>query len=50
MKAARLRFFITSKHTQEQIRSTVEIVAAELSGIAKRQSLVERATLAVVAR
>jgi 8-amino-7-oxononanoate synthase len=50
MKAARVRFFITSKHTQEQIRSTVEIVAAELSGIAKRQSLVERATLAVVAR
>jgi 8-amino-7-oxononanoate synthase len=50
MKAARLRFFITSEHTQEQIRSTVEIVAAELSGIAKRQSLVERATLAVVAR
>jgi len=50
MKAARLRFFITSEHTQEQIRSTVEIVAAELSGIAKRQSLVERATLAVVGR
>jgi 8-amino-7-oxononanoate synthase len=50
MKAARVRFFITSKHTQEQIRSTVEIVAVELSGIAKRQSLVERATLAVVAR
>jgi 8-amino-7-oxononanoate synthase len=50
MKAARLRFFITSKHTQEQIRSTVAIVAEELAGIAKRQSLVERATLAVVAR
>ncbi len=50
MKAARVRFFITSEHTQEQIRSTVEIVAAELSGIAKRQSLVERATLAVVGR
>lgn len=50
MKAARLRFFITSEHTQEQIRSTVEIVAAELAGIAKRQSLVERATLAVVGR
>jgi 7-keto-8-aminopelargonate synthetase-like enzyme len=50
MKAARLRFFITSKHTKEQIRSTVEIIAVELAGIAKRQSLVERATLAVVAR
>ena len=50
MKAARIRFFITSKHTQEQIRSTVKIVAEELVNIAKRQSLVERATLAVVAR
>jgi 7-keto-8-aminopelargonate synthetase-like enzyme len=50
MKAARLRFFISSHHTQEQIRSTVAITAEELAGIAKRQSLVERATLAVVAR
>jgi 7-keto-8-aminopelargonate synthetase-like enzyme len=50
MKAARIRFFITSKHTQEQIRSTVKIVAEEMANIAKRQSLVERATLAVVAR
>lgn len=50
MKAARLRFFITSKHTQDQIRSTVAIVAEELAAIAKRQSLVERATLAVVGR
>jgi 8-amino-7-oxononanoate synthase len=50
MKAARIRFFITSKHTQDQIRTTVKIVADELKNIAKRQSLVERATLAVVAR
>jgi 8-amino-7-oxononanoate synthase len=50
MKAARIRFFITSKHTAEQIRSTVKIVAEELPNIAKRQSLMERATLAVVAR
>jgi 8-amino-7-oxononanoate synthase len=50
MKAARVRFFINSRHTPEQIRSTVAIVAEELAGIAKRQSLVERATLAVVAR
>ena len=50
MKAARIRFFITSKHTPEQIRSTVKIVAEELANIAKRQSLMERATLAVVAR
>jgi len=50
MKAARIRFFITSKHTPEQIRSTVRIVAEELRNVAKRQSLMERATLAVVAR
>jgi 7-keto-8-aminopelargonate synthetase-like enzyme len=50
MKAARIRFFITSRHTHEQIRTTVKIVAEELANIAKRQSLVERATLAVVAR
>jgi len=49
MKAARLRFFITATHTPEQIRATVKLVAAELANIAKRQSLVERATLAVVA-
>jgi 8-amino-7-oxononanoate synthase len=49
MKAARLRFFITAKHTPEQIRGTVKLVAAELANIAKRQSLMERATLAVVA-
>ena len=50
MKAARIRFFMTSKHTPEQIRLTVKIVAEELANIAKRQSLMERATLAVVAR
>jgi len=50
MKAARIRFFITSRHTREQISSTVKIVAEELSSIAKRQSLMERATLAVAVR
>jgi 8-amino-7-oxononanoate synthase len=50
MKAARIRFFMTSRHTPEQIRTTIKIVAEELANIAKRQSLVERATLAVVAR
>jgi 8-amino-7-oxononanoate synthase len=50
MKAARIRFFITSRHTREQISSTVKIVAEELANIAKRQSLMERATLAVAAR
>ena len=50
MKAARLRFFITSEHTPEQIRRTVQTVAEELVNVAKRQSLVERASLAVVVR
>jgi len=33
-KAARLRFFITSLHTEQQIRETVETVAEELGKIA----------------
>ena len=32
-KAARLRFFITSLHTEEQIRYTVEALAEELEKI-----------------
>jgi hypothetical protein len=32
-RAARLRFFITSNHTDEQIRTTVEAVAQELGKI-----------------
>ena len=32
-KAARLRFFITSKHTEEQIRYTVDMMAEELEKI-----------------
>jgi len=31
-KAARLRFFITSAHTEEQIRYTVNAVSEELNG------------------
>jgi len=50
MKAARLRFFITSKHTPDQIRNTVKIVAEEVVNVVKRQSLIERASVAVVAR
>ncbi len=50
MKAARIRFFITSKHTQEQMRTAIRIVAEESANVAKRQSLMERAALAVVAR
>jgi 7-keto-8-aminopelargonate synthetase-like enzyme len=50
MKAARIRFFITSRHTQDQIRDTIKIVTEELANVARRQSLMERATLAVVAR
>ena len=50
MKAARIRFFITSRHTQDQIRDTIKIVTEEMANVARRQSLMERATLAVVAR
>jgi 7-keto-8-aminopelargonate synthetase-like enzyme len=49
MKAARLRFFITSKHTPEQIRRTVRLTAEKLTTIAKKQSMLERAALAVAA-
>ena len=34
MKSARLRFFITSEHSQEQLKSTLEIVREELDQIA----------------
>jgi len=50
MKAARIRFFITARHTQDQIRDAIKIVTEELTNVARRQSLMERATLAVVAR
>lgn len=50
MKAARLRFFLTSKHTPDQIRAAIKATAEELVSVAKKQSLVERAALAVVAR
>ncbi len=49
MKASRLRFFITSKHTPEQIRKTVQLTAEKLATIAKKQSMLERAALAVAA-
>lgn len=49
MKAARLRFFITSRHTPEQIRHTVKLTAQKLTTIAKKQSMLERAALAVAA-
>jgi 8-amino-7-oxononanoate synthase len=50
MKAARLRFFITSEHSLEQIRLSAGIIAEELAAICNKQSLVERATLTVLAR
>ena len=50
MKAARLRFFITSEHSPEQIRLSAGIIAEELAAICSKQSLVERATLTVLAR
>jgi 8-amino-7-oxononanoate synthase/acyl carrier protein len=37
-KKARLRFFITSRHSEEQIRFTVETVANELNRIIARRS------------
>ena len=50
MKAARLRFFLTARHTEAQISNATRVIAEELAAIANRQSLVERATLAVMAR
>jgi len=35
MKAARIRFFITSEHTEEQIRSAVRICREELDALSK---------------
>ena len=35
-KAARLRFFITSRHTEKQIRDTVDAVTEELEKIDPR--------------
>ena len=32
--AARLRFFLTSMHTEEQIRSTIDVMVEELEKIA----------------
>ena len=50
MRASRLRFFMTSNHTPEQIRAAVKATAEEMLTVSKRQSIVERAALAVVAR
>lgn len=50
MKASRLRYFLTSNHTPEQIKAVVKATAEEMLTVAKRQSIVERAALAVVAR
>ncbi|GJD97424.1 aminotransferase class I/II-fold pyridoxal phosphate-dependent enzyme [Methylobacterium iners] len=41
-RASRLRFFMTSEHTPEQIRETVDAVAEELAEIEKGGSLIER--------
>ena len=41
-RASRLRFFITSEHTPEQIRETVDAVAEELAAIEKGGSLIEQ--------
>ena len=42
--AARLRFFITSKHTEEQIRQTVAAVAEALAEIDPEYGRLRRAT------
>ena len=41
-RSSRLRFFMTSEHTPEQIRETVDAVAEELAAIEKGGSLIEQ--------
>ena len=41
-RASRLRFFLTSEHTPDQIRDTVNAVAEELAAIEKGGSLIEQ--------
>ncbi|URD37684.1 aminotransferase class I/II-fold pyridoxal phosphate-dependent enzyme [Methylobacterium tardum] len=41
-RASRLRFFLTSEHTPDQIRDTVNAVAEELAAIDKGGSLIEQ--------
>ncbi|GLS56665.1 hypothetical protein GCM10007886_48510 [Methylobacterium gregans] len=41
-RASRLRFFMTSEHTAEQIRDTVSAVAEELAAIEQGGSLIEQ--------
>jgi 8-amino-7-oxononanoate synthase len=41
-RASRLRFFLTSEHTADQIRDTVSAVAEEMAAIDKGGSLIEQ--------
>ncbi len=41
-RSARLRFFITSEHTEEQIRRTVAIVAEELRAVGDSRAILQR--------
>ncbi|MGU3541062.1 aminotransferase class I/II-fold pyridoxal phosphate-dependent enzyme [Methylobacterium sp. A54F] len=41
-RASRLRFFMTSEHTPEQIRETVNAIAEELAAMEKGGSLIEQ--------
>jgi 8-amino-7-oxononanoate synthase len=50
MKAARVRYFITSEHTSEQIRTAVAITSQELAGLGKDRFGLERAVARMVAR
>jgi len=50
MKAARVRYFITSEHTPEQIRTAVAVTRDELAGLSKQGLALERAVVRMVAR
>jgi 8-amino-7-oxononanoate synthase len=50
VKAARLRFFITSEHTPEQIRTTIRVLTEELCALNTCRAAVERAVAGLVAR
>ncbi|HXF54475.1 MAG TPA: aminotransferase class I/II-fold pyridoxal phosphate-dependent enzyme [Hyphomicrobiaceae bacterium] len=50
MKAARVRYFITSEHTPEQIRTAVAITRDELASLSKQGLALERAVVRMVAR
>lgn len=50
MKAARVRFFITSEHTPEQIRTAIGITKEELAALSKGRFSFERAVTSMIVR